>query len=86
MLRTLRLGVLTPSSNTALEPLTSALAAGMPGCTAHFSRFKVTEIRIVTPDNIGWAIAAQSRSSMTLQTCLGARSERRLLVRLVEFH
>ncbi len=44
MLRTLRLGVLTPSSNTALEPLTSALAAGIPGCTAHFSRFKVTEI------------------------------------------
>ncbi|MEO7664190.1 MAG: sortase, partial [Candidatus Limnocylindrales bacterium] len=48
-------------------------------------RFKVTEIRIVTPDNIGWAIAAQSRTSMTLQTCLGARSERRLLVRLVEY-
>lgn len=44
MLRTLRLGVLTPSSNTALEPLISALAAGIPGCTAHFSRFKVTEI------------------------------------------
>ena len=44
MLRTLRLGVLTPSSNTALEPLTSALAAAVPGCSAHFSRFKVTEI------------------------------------------
>jgi maleate isomerase len=36
--------VLTPSSNTALEPLTSALAAALPGCSAHFSRFKVTEI------------------------------------------
>ena len=44
MLRTLRLGVLTPSSNTALEPLISALAAEVPGCSAHFSRFKVTEI------------------------------------------
>ena len=43
-MRTLRLGVLTPSSNTALEPLTSALAAAVPGCSAHFSRFKVTEI------------------------------------------
>ena len=40
----LRLGVLTPSSNTALEPLTSAIAASVPGCSAHFSRFKVTEI------------------------------------------
>ena len=44
--RTLRLGVLTPSSNTALEPLTSALAAAVPGCSAHFSRFKVTEISL----------------------------------------
>src|SRR4029434_4975338 len=35
---------LTPSSNTALEPLISALAAVIPGCSAHFSRFKVTEI------------------------------------------
>ena len=42
----LKLGVLTPSSNTALEPLTSALAAVVPGCSAHFSRFKVTEIAL----------------------------------------
>src|SRR6185436_4297424 len=44
MTSTLRLGVLTPCSNTALEPLTSALAAAVHGCSAHFSRFKVTEI------------------------------------------
>jgi len=42
----LRLGVLTPSSNTALEPLTSALAAEVPGCSAHFSRFTVTDISL----------------------------------------
>jgi maleate isomerase len=42
----LRLGVLTPSSNTALEPLTSALVAGLPGASAHFSRFRVTEIAL----------------------------------------
>jgi maleate isomerase len=41
-----RLGVLTPSSNTALEPLTSAIAAALPACSAHFSRFKVTEIAL----------------------------------------
>lgn len=40
------LGVLTPSSNTALEPLTSALVAGIPGVSAHFSRFTVTRITL----------------------------------------
>lgn len=38
------IGVLTPSSNTALEPLTSAIVAGVDGVSAHFSRFTVTEI------------------------------------------
>jgi maleate isomerase len=42
----LRIGVLTPSSNTALEPLTSALVAQVPGASAHFARFKVTEIAL----------------------------------------
>ncbi|HZQ72145.1 MAG TPA: Asp/Glu/hydantoin racemase [Burkholderiales bacterium] len=41
-----RLGILTPSSNTVLEPLTSALLAGIPGASAHFSRFRVTEISL----------------------------------------
>jgi len=45
MKRTL-LGVLTPSSNTALEPLTSAMVAGVPGVSAHFGRFRVTEISL----------------------------------------
>lgn len=46
MTRPIRLGVLTPSSNTALEPLTAALAAAVPGCSVHFSRFAVTEISL----------------------------------------
>jgi maleate isomerase len=46
MPRPIRLGVLTPSSNTALEPLTSAIVAGLPGASVHFSRFKVTEIAL----------------------------------------
>lgn len=46
MSQPLRLGVLTPSSNTALEPLTSAIVAAMPNASAHFSRFKVTEIAL----------------------------------------
>ena len=45
MTRTL-LGMLTPSSNTILEPLTSAMVAGVPGVSAHFGRFRVTEISL----------------------------------------
>ena len=45
MKRTL-LGMLTPSSNTILEPLTSAMVAGVPGVSAHFGRFRVTEISL----------------------------------------
>ena len=40
------LGMLTPSSNTALEPITSAMISGLPGVSAHFSRFTVTEISL----------------------------------------
>lgn len=40
------LGVLTPSSNTALEPATAAMVAKLPGVSAHFSRFTVTQISL----------------------------------------
>jgi maleate isomerase len=40
------LGMLTPSSNTTLEPVTTAMIAGLPEVSAHFSRFKVTEIAL----------------------------------------
>ena len=43
------LGMLTPSSNTILEPVTTAMLAGLPEVTAHFSRFKVTEIALSGP-------------------------------------
>lgn len=43
-MRRLRLGMLTPSSNTALEPVTYRLLAETPNVTAHFARFPVTEI------------------------------------------
>jgi maleate isomerase len=38
--------MLTPSSNTVLEPVATAMLAGLPEVTAHFSRFKVTEIAL----------------------------------------
>ena len=44
--RPVRLGMLTPSSNTALELITNAMLAGIADVSAHFSRFKVTEIAL----------------------------------------
>lgn len=41
-----RLGMLTLSSNTVLEPVTYAMLAGLPDVTAHFARFPVTEIAL----------------------------------------
>lgn len=46
MSRIIRLGVLTPSSNTALEPLTSRIVSGLELVSVHYSRFKVTEISL----------------------------------------
>ena len=40
------LGMLTPSSNTVLEPVTSSMLSGLPEVSAHFGRFKVTEIAL----------------------------------------
>jgi maleate isomerase len=38
--------MLTPSSNTVLEPMTSMMISGLPEVTAHFARFPVTEISL----------------------------------------
>ncbi|MER1966575.1 aspartate/glutamate racemase family protein [Castellaniella sp. GW247-6E4] len=46
MSKRILLGMLTPSSNTSLEPLTSAIVSELPGVSAHFSRFTVTEISL----------------------------------------
>ena len=42
----LLLGMLTPSSNTTLEPVTASMLAEMPEASAHFGRFRVTEIAL----------------------------------------
>jgi maleate isomerase len=44
--RHIRIGMLTPSSNTVIEPVTYAMLAGLPDVSAHFGRFKVTEIAL----------------------------------------
>ena len=42
----IRLGMLTPSSNSVLEPMTAAMLADTPDITAHFSRLRVLAINL----------------------------------------
>jgi maleate isomerase len=42
----IRLGMLTPSSNTTLEPATAAMLRDLPSVTVHYARFRVTEIAL----------------------------------------
>jgi hypothetical protein len=49
----------------------------------HVHRYRITTWRLVLPTNAAWAEASQSVPSMTLQTCVGAQSQWRLVVRLV---
>jgi len=45
-------------------------------------QYAVSWWKVTTPTKGVWAYAAQSRPSLTLQTCLGSRSQYRLIVRL----
>ena len=42
----IRLGMLTPSSNTVLEPVTAAMLSGLDDVSAHFGRFRVVRIAL----------------------------------------
>jgi hypothetical protein len=47
--------------------------------------YSVAWWRVVAPTTAAsWAWAAQTRPSMTLQTCVGANSQYRLMVRLFQ--
>ena len=48
------------------------------------SRYVVRWWRVTTPDKGEWAYAGQSTPSLTLQTCVGAKSQYRLIVRLTK--
>ena len=48
------------------------------------STYAVAWWKVVKPDNGAFAYAAQSRPSMTLQTCVGSKSQYRLIVRLTK--
>jgi maleate isomerase len=47
-----RLGMLTPSSNSVLEPVTARLLAGQRDVSMHVSRFRVTQIGL-SPEALG---------------------------------
>lgn len=52
-----RIGMLTPSSNTVLEPYTSAMFAAFgEDASAHFGRFRVVEISMSGPARISSAM------------------------------
>jgi maleate isomerase len=42
----IKLGILVPSSNTNLEPLTCSILSSIPDVSVHFSRFPVTHIAL----------------------------------------
>ncbi|PSN71001.1 hypothetical protein BS50DRAFT_570414 [Corynespora cassiicola Philippines] len=42
----IRIGILVPSSNTALEPLTTSIVSSLPNVTVHFTRIPVTSIAL----------------------------------------
>lgn len=45
-IKPVRLGMLTPSYNTVLEPVTAVMLRDLPEVSAHFGRFRVTEISL----------------------------------------
>ena len=79
-------------AHAAFKPLHDAyvrgrLRKGMPvihsDARGRITVYRVRYWRVVSPVGADWAYAAQSRRSMTLQTCVGARSQYRLVVRLI---
>ena len=58
------IGMLTPSSNTVLEPVTSQILTAIPNATAHFGRFRVTQI----------ALSDQALAQFATDGILGAAS------------
>jgi maleate isomerase len=46
---TVRIGMILPSSNTVVEPVTIAVTATLPGVSAHFARFRLTEVTVDDP-------------------------------------
>ena len=64
--------------------LTKGMKVYYAGSDGNVATYAVSWWRLTTPENGAWAYASQSRPSLTLQTCVGARSQYRLIVRLAK--
>lgn len=63
----LRIGMLTPSSNTVLEPVTYRLLSGAEEVTAHFSRLPVTAISLADEQSGQFSVARMSAAAELLR-------------------
>lgn len=63
--------------------LKKGMKAYYAGADGRVATYAVSWWKVTTPEKGAWAYAGQRRASMTLQTCVGARSQYRLIVRLV---
>lgn len=63
----LRIGMLTPSSNTVLEPVTYRLLSGTEEVTAHFSRLPVTAISLADEQSGQFSVARMSAAAELLR-------------------
>lgn len=80
-------------AHSVFKPLHDAYVRGRlkKGMKVHYadgsgrvSTYSVIWWKVTTPDKGEFAYAGQSRPSMTLQTCVGSKSQYRLIVRLVK--
>ncbi|MDA3647358.1 aspartate/glutamate racemase family protein [Saccharopolyspora indica] len=62
-----RIGMLTPSSNTVLEPVTYRLLSGAEEVTAHFSRLPVTAISLADEQRGQFSVARTSAAAELLR-------------------
>jgi maleate isomerase len=61
-----RLGMLTPSSNTVLEPVCAEMLRSTPDISVHFGRFRVTEISLSAQATDQFAREAMLRAASLL--------------------
>jgi maleate isomerase len=64
--RPLRLGMITPSSNTCLEPTTYRLLAGRDDVTVHFARLPVTRVALDAGSDAQFGVEAMAAAAEQL--------------------
>jgi hypothetical protein len=63
--------------------LKKGMKAYYAGGDGRVATYAVSWWKVTTPEKGAWAYAGQSRASMTFQTCVGSKSQYRLIVRLL---